>query len=165
MDNAFVVDLVGIDLADELTVTDDGDRVGDLRDLVQLVRNIDNDDILLFQLADHVEQAGHLMRSQSGGGFIKHQDTRPEAHGLGDLNDLTLPHAQVRDEPMRLDVGLHFLQEQLRLLVRRIPVDQTAALRQTAEKNILCDSQPWDQAHLLIYDGDPLPVRLTRAGE
>lgn len=57
-DDPVLVDLVAFDIErlDRLAVADDGDRVGDLLDLVELVADDDAGDALAAQLVDEAEQ-------------------------------------------------------------------------------------------------------------
>ena len=107
LDNALVVQLGDILLADQLAVPQHGDRVGDLPDLLEAVGDIDDDHSLVPQGADDLEQALRLVVSQGAGGLVQHQYLGGEAHGLGDLHHLALPHAQPVDLFMGVDVYIH----------------------------------------------------------
>ena len=77
-----------------------------------------------------------------------------KAHGLGDLNDLALPHAQTRDDLAGIDFNAHLVQQPAGLFVGLFPVDDAALFRHTSEENVLRDRQAGHKAHFLIDRGE-----------
>ena len=60
--------------ADELPVAQDSDPVGDLEDLVHLVRDVDNADARGGEPAYLLEEAADVVLGDGGGGLVHHDD-------------------------------------------------------------------------------------------
>ena len=93
--DGFLIGVGGLDCALILPVAQNGDAVGDLKDLFHAVRNIDDPDALALQIRDHVKEH-HLFRiRQRGGGFVK--DHRLGVHGerAGDFDHLLIGNRQI----------------------------------------------------------------------
>ncbi|MPM76466.1 hypothetical protein SDC9_123464 [bioreactor metagenome] len=160
-----MLNIFNVDLANHVSVAKDGDRVGNLRNLMEFVRNIDNDDILLFQLANDVKEDVDLVGGQCGGRLVQHEHLGAETHCLCDFNHLTLPHRKAGDNLLRVDVDLHHVQHLLCVGMCLVPVNQAALFRHSAKKNILRNRQAGNQAHLLIHGSKAMAIRFRRLRE
>lgn len=96
----------------------DGDPVGDLHHLPQLVGDEDDGVPGLRELADGVEELLALLRGEHRGGLVEDEDFRPAVERLDDLDPLHQPdgeaaHRRVQREvdvevpPDRLEVAFH----------------------------------------------------------
>ena len=89
--------------ADIFAVAQDRDAVGDLLQLVHLVRDVDDADAARLQFADDLEQFGDLGVVQRRGRLVHDQHARVERQRLGDLDHLLLGDGQAADDRARID--------------------------------------------------------------
>ena len=160
VDDALIGDLMGVHGTDQLAVTQNGDSVGNLGDLVELVRDINNNDILLFQFADNIEQTFYFAGSQRGGWFIQHQNLGIVAHCLGDLHHLALPHTQAGYNLLGINVHAHLTQQLRCHGICLFPVNHAVPLGHTAQEDVFRNGQTGHQGHFLINRCKTLVVGL-----
>ena len=89
---------VAVDRLDRRAVAQDGDRVGDPGDLVQLVRDDDRRHALLLELEQEVEQRGAVGLVQARGRLVEDEQLDLFGERLGDLDELLLADADIGDE-------------------------------------------------------------------
>ena len=94
-------DVVGLDRA---AVADDGDRVGDRGDLVELVGDHDLGDALGLQATHQVQQVRGVVLVEGGGGLVEDEQLDVLGQGLGDLDQLLLAHAECLDRGVGVDL-------------------------------------------------------------
>ena len=85
-------------------VAQHGDPVGQRRDLVEPVRDVDDAHAVGRELPDDAEEPRALRRRQRRGRLVHDQDARVERQRLGDLDELLLADAQARDPRLRVEV-------------------------------------------------------------
>ena len=140
--------------AGEAAVLENGEAVAELENLVQAVGDIDNAHATVFKLAHHAVQAFHLAVAQRGGGFVHNDEPGVEGQRPGDLHHLLLGHAQAGDRGGRRNVQLQIVENDLRLLIDRLFVDdQITFTRLAPEKHVFRDGHVGQQVEFLI-DGD-----------
>ena len=125
LDDALFGDVVLDDRLDRLAVADDGDGVGDLLDLVELVADDDRRDALLLQVQDQVEQVVGVLVVQGRGRLVEDEQLHPLRQGLRDLDELLLADADVEDLRRRVLPQADPGEQLCRLLVGLVPVDET----------------------------------------
>ena len=80
---------------DLLAAPQDGDAVGDLEHLVQLVADEDDRLAVRLEAADDPEQLLRLLRRQHGGRLVEDEDVRAAVERLQDLDALLLADGDV----------------------------------------------------------------------
>jgi hypothetical protein len=140
---------------DPLAVAQDGHPVGDHRQLVQAVADVDDPHLVLAQAPDHLEQGVDLPVGQDRARLVQDQDLGVVGEGLGDRHQLLLPHRDVGDA----DVGQGGVQPQpVQQLVELgplgRPVDQHPSGQLAADEDVLGHRQLAEQLRLLVDGGD-----------
>ena len=113
-DDPVLLDRLGpaIDVVDGAAVAQHGDAVGDVGDLVQLVRDQDRGDALLAERDQTIEQRRAVGLVEAGGRLVQDQQPYPLGKRLGDLDQLLLADAEIGDQRVRLfaqaDLGQQF---------------------------------------------------------
>ena len=98
------VDALRVDRVDGRAAADHGDAVGDAEHLVELVRDEQDRQALLLELAEVVEELVDLLRHQHRGGLVENEGLGAAVEDLEDLDPLALPHTEVCDQLVGLDV-------------------------------------------------------------
>jgi hypothetical protein len=159
-----LVDIRRRDGADPLAVPQDGDPVGDLEHFGQPVRDVDDGDARLGEVADDLEQAMRLSVGERRRRLVEQEDVNVGRQGLRDLDELSLSHPERTDEPAGIDVVADPPQRLARRLVQRRPVDEAARAVPPAEEDVLADRERLHERELLVDDRDAPPAgRLRRA--
>ena len=92
---------VAVERLDRRAVADDGDLVGDLGDLVELVRDEDRRHPLRLEFEQEVEQRRAVGLVEARGRLVEDQQLDVLGERLGDLDQLLLADADVGDERVR----------------------------------------------------------------
>ena len=82
---ATIIGLGGVYGGDVLPLAEDGDPVGDLQHLVELVGDDDDGVALRLHAAEHVEELGCLLDGKDGGGLVQDDDLGPVVQHLPGL--------------------------------------------------------------------------------
>ena len=146
----------GGDSADILAVAHHGDTVGDLLQLVHLVRDIDDADAFISELADDAEQLRDLRIVQGRRGLVHDQDLGPEGESLGDLDHLLLGDGETADLRPRVELQVHALEDLCRVPVQGVLVEQKShgPLGLAADEDVLRGRKVVHQVELLMNDAD-----------
>ena len=142
-------------LADERAVAQDGDAVADLVDLVEEVRDEQDGDAALLELADHAEELGHLVEVQARRRLVEHEHLDVGGDRPRDRDQLL--HGQRSGCP-----GSR--RDRCRAPVRRAtarafathaaPVDQAEPARLATERDVLGHRHVRQQVDLLVDRAD-----------
>ena len=124
----------GRGLADDLAEADDGDAVGDLAHLAQLVRDEHDRGAALLELAHDAHELVGLLRGEHRGRLVEHEHAGVAGERLDDLDALLHADGEVVDERVGVDVEPEPLGDLAHLRAR------AAAGR--AGRRRLCDSWP-----------------------
>ena len=135
------------------TIAQHRNRICDLGDLIELVRNQDAGDALAFELQQQLQQGVAVGLVQAGRGLVQDQQLDLARQGLGNLDQLLLAHAQVGDEGVGRLFESNLVQQGLCHLVCGHPVDHAALGGLVAQKDVFCDGQQGHQRQLLVDDG------------
>jgi len=84
--------------ADERTIAEDGDAVGELEDFVKLVGDVEDRDPLLFETQNDTEEAGDFGLGQGAGRLVHDEDVGLEGEGFGDFDELLVSDTEFGDE-------------------------------------------------------------------
>ena len=82
---------------------EDGDPVGDLEHLVQLVADEDDRHALALEALEDPEQLGRLLRGEHGRRLVEDEDVRAPVERLQDLDALLLADRDVLDLRVGID--------------------------------------------------------------
>ena len=140
---------------DLLAVAEHGHPVGDHRQLVEAVADVDDPHAVLAQPLDHLEQGVDLAVGEDRARLVEDQDLGVVGEGLGDRDQLLLADGDVGDP----DVGQGAVQaEPVEQLVHLGPlggqVDQRAPGQLAADEDVLGHRQLAEQLRLLVDGGD-----------
>ena len=94
----------GIEDTADAPVTQDQRAVGDLEDLAQPVRDVDDRHALVGEGADETEEPLDLALGERRGRLVHDQDPRRRPQGLGDLHDLAFGHVEPAHALARIDI-------------------------------------------------------------
>ena len=157
--------VLGSALADGRAAADDGDRVGHLADLVELVRDEDDGEALALELGEVAEQLVDLLRHEDGGGLVEDQRRRAAVEHLGDLDPLPVADAEVLDEHVGVEVEGVAVGD-LADPAPGLGAVQPAALgRLAAQDDVLQDGEVVGQHEVLVHHADAGGDRVGRAAE
>ncbi|MEY9883995.1 hypothetical protein ABIA43_005529 [Bradyrhizobium sp. USDA 328] len=145
---------VTVDAVDGAAVTQHRDVVGNLGDLVELVRDQDRADALLAEGHQTFEQRGAVGFVEARRRLVQNQHPHPLGQRLCDLDQLLLADAEIGDQRVR-----RFLEADLRQQFPRTPVDLVAVdhaelRRRMRQEDILRDRHQRNQRQLLMDDDD-----------
>lgn len=146
---------VHVEGLDGAAVADDGDRVGDRRDLAQLVRDDDRGDPLPFQLLDEADELGAVLVVECGGRFVEDQQFDLLGEGLGDLDELLFADPDVRDPGLRVLTQPDPFEEGGGVPQCLVPADEAVVGVFVAEEDVLRDGEVRHQGEFLVDDHDP----------
>ncbi len=152
----------GVDVA---AVAQHHHPVGDLLQLVEAVRDVDDADATRLEQRDLAEQVLDLARGQRRGRLVEDQQPAFADQAARDLDHLLVTDAERADRQRRVDV----LQADPRHLrrrgaVQRAAADEAGGARQAVEQQVLGDAQARDEAQLLQHHAhaEPLGVLACR---
>ena len=141
-------------------VAQHGDAVADPLDLLHAVRDVDDAHALAFDLRDEAEELLRLPLRQRGGRLVEDQHAQLRAERLGDLHHLLLGAAQIVHPVRRLQREAEPLDDLHRAAAQAPAVEEAAAGRLGAEKNVLLDRHLRDQREFLEHRGNADLARL-----
>src|SRR5471032_2160621 len=140
--------------ADHAAAAHHGDGVGDVEDLLQLVRDQDDGLALFLEQAQDLEQRLGLLRGQHGGRLVQDQDVGAAVDLLENLHALLRAHRQVVDGGQRIDVeavaGADLAQ--LRLDGGALGLELEAAF--AAQHHVIEHGHVLDQHEVLVHHAD-----------
>ena len=146
-----VVDVDGLDGA---AVAQDGDRVRYLHHLVELVRDDDRGDPVVTEFDDEIEQVPAVGIVERRGGLVQDQQPNLLGQRLGDLHELLLADADIRDAGLRAFRKPDPVQQCPRLAERLVPADDAVAAQLVSQEEVFSDRQVRHQRELLVNDRD-----------
>ena len=160
VDDVVLGAVLGDQRADIAAVAHDGDAVGDDLDLVHTVRDINDAQLLIAQVADDLEQLLDLRLRQRRGGLVKDDDLGLVGNGLGDLAHLLLTDRQIAHLFRGIDIDAQLIEELLGLGVHLGIIDDGALHEFAADEDVLRNGQVVHHVQLLVNDDDARLLRL-----
>ena len=109
--------------AHQLAVAHDGDLMGNLKDFIHLMGNIDNGDALRRQLADNPEQNVHFCFAQGRSGLVHNDDLCAVADGAGNLDQLAVCRSQFAHGAPGIDIDIQIIEKGLGILIHFLFID------------------------------------------
>ena len=153
-----------LERVDILAVAHDGDAVGDALELIHAVRDVDDADAGLLELADEDEQIVDLRVGQDGGRLVENEQLRVlMGQRLCDLDHLLLGDRERLDDGLRIKVEMQLFKQSLRHGVLLRLVDERAFHRLAADKDVFRHGQVLHEVQLLVDDADAERLRVARA--
>ena len=145
------------DRLDHLAPPQDGDAIGDLEHLVQLVADEDDrQQSLPRQPPQKLEELVRLLRCEHAGRLVEDQDVRVPVERLDDLDALLLADGDVLYARIRVDCELEGFRELAHAPPRRAVIEKHACLRRLGRKHdVLGDGHDRDQHEVLVHHPDP----------
>ena len=140
---------------DVAPVAHDRDPVGDLLELFEPVRDVDDPVASLPKVAGDPEQLVDLGVGERRGGLVHDQDVRVVGQRLRDLDHLLLGHGKPGHARARIQPDVQLLEQRRGLPVERLLVEQEPSARLPADEDVLGDRQVAHQVQLLVDDADP----------
>ena len=134
--------------------------------LVELVRDEQDGEALVLELAQVGEQLVDLLRHEHGGRLVQDEDLRAAVEHLADLDALPRADAELLDQRVGIDVEAVGVGDLADLARARRAVSSTPALgRLAAEHDVLEDGQVVGQHEVLVHHADAGGDRVRRRGE
>ncbi len=163
------VRLVGLrrdPLADDLAAPDDGDPVGDLEDLVQLVADEDDAVTRVGQPPEDPEDLLGLLRRQDRRRLVEDEDLRVAVQDLEDLDPLLPADRERADLGVGVDLEAEPLTELADPPAGLLAVEEDrVGHRLLAEEDVLGDGEDGDQHEVLVDHVDATGDGVGRAGD
>ena len=154
----------GVERSDVLAVAHDGDAVGDAFELIHAVRDIDDADAGLLELADKDEQVVDLRVGQDGGGLVEDEQSCVfMGQSLCDFDHLLLRDRQRLDDGLRIEIQMQLVEQRLRHGVLLCLVDEQALHGLAADIDVFRHGQVLHEVQLLVDDADAERLRVARA--
>ncbi|GBD84463.1 hypothetical protein BMS3Abin02_00856 [bacterium BMS3Abin02] len=148
--------------SDSAAISEHGDAVADVEDLVQLVGDEDERMTLGGHGAQCHEEVLDLLRSQDGSRLVERKERRVAIEGLDDLDTLLLSDRQLPDVGFRVDFDAVGLGELIDSFGHGLQVHEQAARRWKSQSNVLCDGDRLDQHEVLVDHPDAMGYGVGR---
>ena len=151
-------------VGDDRPVAQDGHVVADPAELVELVRDVDDRDVVAPQVLHHAEQDVDLVVGQCRGRLVHDEDPHVLQEDPGDLHQLLLADRQVPHHPVGVEVLTQTAQHLGGPGALGGVVDEPSTSPELASREqVLGDRHVREQAQLLVDDPDAEPARVPRA--
>ena len=144
-------------LGDGDAISQHGHLVGDLEDLRQPVRHVDDADAPLLEPPDDGEEPPGFLVGERAGGLVEHEDLDIGRQRPSDLDHLLLIGPQGAHDAVRIVVDADLLEHVSGTFPRGGPIDpETPADEPVAEQDVLGDREILGECRLLGDHGDPV---------
>ena len=148
-----MISLIGSD-ADHAAVAQHGHPIGEPKNLIDAVGDVDQRDTGPAQLAQNAEQLFHIAGRQSGSRLVEHQHFRMHRDGARDADDRPLGGGQAAHRALDVDRRVENSQHLLGHGPHLPPRDQPPSARKAVDQgDVLGDRQVVDQAEILVDEG------------
>ncbi len=134
----------------------DGDPVGDLHNLVQLVADEDDGFTFLDHFFQDLKEGVHFLGRQHRGGLVQDENLCAFEKGFDDLDPLLFPHGELPDLQGWIDPEVIFIGDFSYLFGGLFLVD-IEGFRFYAKNNVFEDGQGVDQHEMLVNHPDSVP--------
>ncbi len=140
-----------------------GDDVGGFADLAELVRDEEHGLALVAERREDAEEVVGLLRRQDGGGLVEDEHLRATVERLEDLDALAVPHAEVRDARIGIDLQMVLAAEPGELGARAAHAGAEPEAALDAEHHVLEDRERLHQHEVLVHHADTRGERVLSA--
>ena len=162
VDHLLFADRSAVPIGDPLAIAEADHVVGNLLDLIQTVRDIDDRGAILLQQPDLFENPRRIGLAQRCGRFVEDHIARLAQQSLADLDSLLNRHRQPPHHGGRIDVHAKRPQDFTRLADHVRPVDASPFGWLTSKEDILGHRQFGQQADFLMDQGNAVVNGLCR---
>jgi hypothetical protein len=130
------------------------------------MRDINDRGPVAFEVRHNPKKTIDLSPGQRGGGFIHDQDARIAQQRAGDLHELSLSLADVRDARAQRRRRPQAGEDALRLRAHRAPIQHSEPVaRRSPDEQVFQNGKIAIKARFLIHGDDALIARLRRTAE
>ena len=150
-DQRFLRDRGGRRIGDQLAVTQHDDAVGNTRQFVQAVRDIEDRHAFAAQRVDALEQRGAFVHAQHRRRLVEDQHTARAGQCAGNLDHLPVADAEGMHGRRRIKVQTDARERLLGPVVQRGTIDKAEAPRQVAKEQVLCHRERRHHAQFLQH--------------
>ena len=151
---------------DQLPAAQDGDPVGDVEHLVELVGDEDHRLAARREAADHLEQLLGLLRREHCGRLVEDEDVRLAIERLQDLDALLLADGDVLDLRRRVDGQSVAVRDLLDAALGLVDVEHDPAPgRLLGEDDVLGHRHHGDEHEVLVHHPHAGPDRRARSAQ
>ncbi len=147
--------------ADVTAVPHDADPVRNREYFRQLMGDINDSYVFLFQSPDHMEQQVHFIFRQRRGRLIHDHQLHVQGARLRNFNHLLFSNAQIANERRGIDIKTYHIEPLLRFLVHFLFVHHTGSHPLSSEKNIFRNRQIRNQCDFLMNKSN---AKILRSG-
>ena len=137
---------------DRCTVSKDRRLVGNIGNLVELMRNDDGCKSLCLKAEKQVEQSLRVILIKRSRGLVKDEKLGILGECLCDLNKLLLSDTYIFDQCLRAVLKTYHLKILCRKLIGFVPINFESISSLVAEEHILGDRHVRDKSQLLMDD-------------
>ncbi|RMU40254.1 hypothetical protein ALP30_05106 [Pseudomonas syringae pv. primulae] len=145
-------------------VAQDQNTVGDPRDFLQTMADVNERHAFGLEAFDLLKQQLGFFTAKGRRGFVENQQACVQGQGFGDLDQLLRGDAQTLDLARSRHIQAEAFQLFLRLRLHVVPVNLAVAHWQPPDKDVLGNRQLRQQANLLMDQADTGTQRRTRRG-
>ena len=137
------------------TIPQDGNAVGQAKDLLLAMGNIEDAGAVRLQAGDLLEQPAGLLPAQGAGGFIQHHHLGVLPDGRRHLDHLAMSHAELGGGLANVDRFPHLANRLPGPAVHPVPIHQAEAAQREpgGQRHVLGNRKGGEQFRLLV-DGD-----------
>ena len=166
LDDVVARDVVGGVLADEAAVAENRHFVGDLEQLVHLVRDVDDAFALGLQRADDAEEMRDFPVGERRGRLVHDQDVGIVGDRLGDLDHLPVGDAEIAHFGLGIDADVEPVEQSLGAAAHLVVADEAQAVqRLAANPDVLRHRHKVHQVEFLMDHRDAVSQRVERRGQ
>ncbi len=151
----------------ERAVSQYGDAVGQLEDLVHAMRHVQNGDPLLSQTSQMREESPHFRLAEAGRRLVENEEPGPPRDGARDADFLLLGRGQLLDHAVGFDGDAELRQATTGLGMQGPPIDTAPSSPgpALAEHQVLGNRQVRKALQLLLHGRDASSQRVARGSE
>ena len=148
------------------TVSQDRNLVADFKDLIHLMRDVDQGNALRLEIAHHFKEFLHLSDGEGRGGLIQYDQLRVIGNRLGDLHHLTRRNRHGLHGCGQIDGHIQFSKKLCRLIFHAGFVDNSErGFRVAPQKQVVQHIAFQALVQFLMDHGDSVFQRVLRAGK
>ena len=146
-----LVRVLRVDRADALAAAEDGDAVGDLHNLIELVRDEEDALALAGELAHRRHELLNLLRGEDGGRLVEYEYLVVAVEHLQNLHALLHTDGDVLHLGVEVDLEAVALGELLHALAGLLLLDEAQLRRLRAEDDVVQHREHVDELEVLMH--------------
>ena len=153
------------DRADALALAQNGDAVGDLHDLVQLVGDKEDALALGREVFHDLHEFLDFLRRQNGRRLVEDQDLVVAVEHFENFGALLHTDGDILNDCIGIDVQTVFLRQRENLFARVLLLQEAHFVRLNAENDVVEDREALDQLEVLMHHADAEFVCVVRVAD